>query len=256
VPTPDNFGAAGQPPSHPELLDWLAVAFVEDGWSVKKMIRQLVLSRSYQLSTRYDPANHEADPDNVLVWRMSKRRLPAEAIRDAMLAVSGQLEKKPPVGSIVTVVGEGFANPVRFRMAGYETTDRHRSVYMPIVRDMLPEALAVFDFPDPTTVIGERPVTTVPAQALYLMNNPFVLRQSEAAAEALLAWEGTDEERLTRAYRRFFSRAATPREVDRAMEFLGRYVKAQKGLPRQARRAAWAALCQAFFASADFLYLN
>ena len=98
VPTPDNFGAAGQPPSHPELLDHLAVTFMENGWSVKTLIRQLVLSRAYQLDSRFDARDNEVDPDNVLVWRMSKHRLEAEAVRDAMLAVSGQLDRAQAQG--------------------------------------------------------------------------------------------------------------------------------------------------------------
>ena len=112
VPTPDNFGAAGQPPSHPELLDHLAVAFMDDGWSVKKLIRAIVLSHAYQLGSRFDPKNFEADPDNALVWRMSPRRLEAEALRDAMLAVSGQLDPTPPTGRPWRRAGEGRRPPL------------------------------------------------------------------------------------------------------------------------------------------------
>ena len=109
VPTPDNFGAAGQPPSHPELLDTLAVDFMADGWSIKRLIRRIVLSRAYGLDSAHDPRNFEADPDNALVWRMSKRRLEAEALRDALLSVGGRLDPEPPVGSAVARTGEGLA---------------------------------------------------------------------------------------------------------------------------------------------------
>src|SRR5262249_43256180 len=112
VATPDNFGASGQPPSHPELLDYLAVTFVEDGWSVKKLIRRLVLSRAYQLAARPHAANQEADPDNVYLWRAAKRRLDAEALRDSMLAVSGLLERTPAKGSPVGRAGEGYTGGV------------------------------------------------------------------------------------------------------------------------------------------------
>ena len=181
VPTPDNFGAAGQPPSHPELLDTLAVEFMADGWSIKRLIRRIVLSRAYGLDSAHDPRNFEADPDNALVWRMSKRRLEAEAVRDAVLFVGGRLAPEPPVGSAVARTGEGLALFVR--VAGLDASDTHRSVYLPVVRDQVLESLALFDFADPSLVTGERAMTTGPAQALYFMNGPFVIRQAEALAE-------------------------------------------------------------------------
>ena len=113
VPTPDNFGAAGQRPSHPELLDTLAVSFMDEGWSVKKLIRRIVLSRAYQLASTHDAHCFEVDPDNTLIWRMSPRRLEAEALRDAVLAISGRLDLEPPVGSAVARAGEGPAGPAR-----------------------------------------------------------------------------------------------------------------------------------------------
>src|SRR5262249_20068673 len=106
VATPDNFGAAGVPPNNPALLDDMAVSFMEAGWSVKKLIRRLVLSRAYQLGGQHDDANFKADPDNTLVWRMTPRRLEAEALRDALLAISGQLVLTPPAGSPVAAAGE------------------------------------------------------------------------------------------------------------------------------------------------------
>ncbi len=172
VPTPDNFGAAGQRPSHPELLDTLAVDFMADGWSIKRLIRRIVLSRAYGLDSSHDPHNFEADPDNALVWRMSKRRLEAEALRDALLFVSGRLATEPPVGSAVARTGEGLA--FFLRVAGLDASDPHRSVYLPVVRDEVLESLALFDFADPSLVTGERATTTGPAQALYFMNGPFV----------------------------------------------------------------------------------
>src|SRR5207244_12288376 len=117
VPTPDNFGASGLPPSHPSLLDHLAMSLVENGWSVKKLIRDIVYSRTYQLSSQMDEKNFEADPDNVLVWRMPKRRLEAEALRDTMLALGGRLDLTPPKGSSVARGGEGNVS-FRFRGRG------------------------------------------------------------------------------------------------------------------------------------------
>jgi Protein of unknown function (DUF1553)/Protein of unknown function (DUF1549)/Planctomycete cytochrome C/EF-hand domain pair len=248
VPTPDNFGASGQPPSHPALLDYLAVSFVENGWSVKKLVRTLVMSRAYQLSSQFDEKNFEADPDNVLVWRMPKRRLEAEALRDAMLALSGRLDREPPKGSPVARNGEGN---VGFRFRGAPAGDPaagdvHRTVYTPIVRDLLPEVLTVFDFPDPSLIIGERATTTIPAQALYLMNNPFVIRQAEGLAERLLASSEDDDARLARAYQLCYSRPPSDEELSSARRFIESYGK------QQTRRATWTVLCQALFASAEF----
>jgi hypothetical protein len=250
VATPDNFGASGQRPSHPELLDHLALAFADDGWSVKKLVRTIVLSRAYRLSSHFDDRNFEADPDNVLVWRMPRRRLEAEALRDTMLTVGGRLDLNPPKGSPLEQFGEGPAGfRLRFRgpAGGGDTAlETHRTVYMPIVRDQLPEVLTLFDFPDPSLILGERATTTVPAQSLYLMNNPFVIRQAEALADKLLAGGGDDAARLTRAYQLCFSRPPSDRELKGAREFLADYGKKKAGRP------AWAALCQALLASAEF----
>ena len=262
VATPDNFGAAGQKPSHPELLDYLAVTFMDDGWSVKKLIRRVVLSRAYQLDSRNDLKNHDIDPDNTLVWRMAKKRQDAEALRDGMLAVSGQIELTPPKGSPVSRGGgETFAGGFGMRPGGFGPPPQPpatRSVYLPVIRNSTPEALALFDFAESSMVIGERPTTTVPAQGLYLLNNPWVIRQSEASADKLLAKEMSDSDRLKDGYLRFFGRPPSERESKSALGFLERY---EKSLPEARgattkRRAAWSALCQAWFASAEFLYVN
>ena len=196
VATPDNFGAAGQPPDHPELLDTLAVSFMDHNWSVKELIRQIVLSRAYQLASSHDAKNFEVDPDNTLVWRMSKKRLEAEAIRDAVLSASGRLILEPPVGSAVAQAGEGIAGPNRrFNQDGQ---DLHRAVYLPVVRDQVPDSLSLFDFADPSLVTGDRASTSGPSQALYLMNNPFIIRQAEAAADRLRASAQGDEARRGR----------------------------------------------------------
>ena len=207
VPSPDNFGAAGQRPSHPELLDTLAVSFMDEQWSVKKLIRRIVLSRAYQLASTHDAHGFEVDPDNTLIWRMSPRRLEAEALRDAVLAISGRLDLRPPVGSPVARAGEGPAGPAR----GFndDTLDRHRSVYLAVVRDQLPESLTLFDFADPSLVMGERSTTSGPSQALYLMNNSFLIRQAEAAANRVRAATTDDDTRIEAAYLRFLARTPT-----------------------------------------------
>ena len=256
VATPDNFGASGNLPSNPALLDHLARSFTDNGWSVKKLIRSLVLSRAYQMSSQFDETSYEADPDNVLVWRMNKRRLEAEPMRDAILAISGRLDLTPPKGNFIAKNGEGNVGfAFRGRPGDAGTGDAYRSVYMPIVRDLLPEALTLFDFPDPTLIAGERATTTIPAQSLYLMNNPFVIRNAETVADKLLASSGSDAEKLGRAYLMFFSRPPSEKETKTALEFVEKYGK-QLEKDRvgagQAKRATWTALCQSLFASAEF----
>jgi cytochrome c553 len=256
VPTPDNFGAAGQSPSHPELLDTLAVSFMDQDWSVKRMIRQIVLSRAYQLASTHDPRDFEADPDNTLIWRMSPRRLEAEALRDAVLAISGKLVLEPPVGSAVAMAGEGLAGP--FRGFNQEAQEMHRAVYLTVVRDQLPESLSLFDFADPSLPSGERSTTSGPTQSLYLMNSPFVIRQAEAAADRLRALDGDDGERIRAAYLRFLARTPTVAELGRASEFLAKFAAgdAATGPVEDRTKAAWTAFCQALFAGAEFRYLD
>jgi cytochrome c553 len=252
VATPDNFGAAGQPPDHRELLDSLAVTFMDQGWSVKQLIRQIVFSRAYQLASSHEPRNFEADPDNALVWRMSKKRLEAEAIRDAILCASGRLIVQPLVGSAVAKAGEGVAGPNRgFNLDGQEL---HRAVYLPVVRDHVPDTLAVFDFADPSLVTGDRASTSGPSQALYLMNNPFILRQAEAAAERLRTSGGGADGRIKAAYLRFLSRNPTAGETERARDFLARFPASKEG--GDPKRSAWTAFCQALYASAEFRYID
>ncbi len=258
VGSPDNFGTTGQTPTHPELLDHLATTFVEQGWSVKKLVRYLVLSRTYQLASTHSDTCYEVDPENTLLWRMSKRRLEAEAIRDAILAVSGELELTPPVGSEIGRLGEGFSNAFG-RLGPIENRVRYRSVYLPVARDLTMDALALFDFADPNVVVGERATTSVPSQSLYLLNNPFVIRSAETMARRLLARPGDDHERIELLYQRCLSRKPTEKEQQLANEFLRSYPKVleQDGVPRlRQRQVTWTALCQAMLGSAEFLYRN
>ncbi|MBA4191515.1 MAG: hypothetical protein C0467_26345 [Planctomycetaceae bacterium] len=262
VPTADNFGAAGEPPTNPELLDYLALNFMDNGWSVKKLVKRIVMSHAYQLDSKFDKASFETDPDNSLIWRMSPRRLDAESLRDSMLAVSGQLDTTPPVGSVVARAGEGPT--ARPRLSGdqigqaiNDPNNTHRSVYMPIIRDNLPEALALFDAPDPSLITADRPTTTVPSQGLFILNNPFVIRSSEAVADKLLKNTTTDTERIRAAYLTFYGRAPGEKELTTAEGFLKGF-KAQLAKDRvpatRQEHETWAAFCHALFASAEFQY--
>ena len=264
VPTPDNFGKVGQPPTHPELLDALAVEFMEDGWSVKRLIRRLVLTHAYRLGSGFDPQKHEADPDNALAWRSAPRRLDAEVVRDAMLAVSGLLDRTPPKGSDVARAGDGPVARLTSSPSGHGTgipgtEDTHRSIYLPVLRDNLPEALALFDGADANTVVAERPSTTVPAQGLFLLNNPMVMRAADAAAEKLLTATNSHSDRVRLAYLQFYARLPAEKEVAAAEKFLVGYKQqlAADEVPSSRReQEAWGAFCHALFASAEFLYRN
>ena len=164
VRTVNNFGKNGERPTHPELLDHLATQFVQNDWSVKRLIRSIVLSRSYQLGSQANAKAEEVDPENRLLWKANHRRLEAEAIRDAILAASGQLDPAPGDKSVVATIGDGdigrSIQPARFAVDSVK-----RSVYLPIVRGAVPEALRVFDFPEPSIISAQRDVTTVPTPA-------------------------------------------------------------------------------------------
>jgi hypothetical protein len=190
VSTVDNFGITGSPPTHPELLDDLAVQFVREGWSLKSAVRSIVLTRTYRQSSNYRADAFQRDPDNRLLWRANKRRLPAEAIRDAMLGASGELDRRRPLGSLVgKEIGDAPVSLIGLNANLPTDLDgsRHRSVYLPILRDRLPDVLDLFDFAEPSLVTGDRQTTNVPVQALYLMNSPFVQQRSIALAKRLLA---------------------------------------------------------------------
>jgi hypothetical protein len=250
VKTSDNFGALGEAPSHPALLDYLAVRFIEDGWSHKKLIRALVLSRTYRLDSRFDAALYRSDPDNVRLWRSNQRRLDAEAIRDGILAVSGRLERTPPTGSAAGPVGKQATK----NRAGPKEIN-NRSVYLGIVRGApLPELLAVFDVANPNIVVAQREVTTVPAQALYLINSPWVAEQAGHTADRLLGDAKLDDEgRVDRAYKLTLSRLPNESERRRALEYVRAVSGGKTGPPA---RAGWAGFVQALFASAEFRYVD
>ena len=256
VRTVDNFGATGDRPTHPGLLDHLALRFMHDGWSVKKLVRSIVLSRTYRLASTYEETSYAVDPDNHLVWRMSQRRLEVEAFRDAMMSFSGTLDLEAPTGSIVSSfnVGEIGRNP---RADGDTITGNHRSVYLPILRSSLPTILETFDFADPSMVKGARDVTTVSTQALFLLNSDFVREQSRVAAQRVLSRNGLDDRgRIEFAYRLAYSRAPSKAENERALGFLDASTEPDSSTGKNTSIAAWSSFCQALFASAEFRYLN
>jgi cytochrome c553 len=259
VSSVDNFGVTGDRPSHPELLDYLAKQFIQDGWAVKKLVRRMVLSRAYQLSSEKTAANVAADPANRLVWRHNPRRLDAEEIRDAMLAAAGTLDRNRPKGSaamnmkVIELTNNG-AEAKRILQAA--DTSTQRSVYLPLVRTLVPHSLEVFDFAEQGMVTGSRDTTTVPTQALYLLNDPFVQKQATALADLLLRRsELSDRDRIALGYRLTLARPPSPKENERAQNYLADY---ETGAEKEAnpRLAAWTSFCQALLASAEFRYIK
>jgi hypothetical protein len=208
VGTPDNFGLLGERPSHPELLDWLAVRFMADGWSLKKLHRLIMLSDTYQMSSRFDAEKFRRDGDNRQLWRMSPRRLEVEAWRDSVLAVTGELD---------LTVGGRPVNDIQ--------TSTRRTLYATISRngDKLPsdEFLRLFDFPSARAVASKRSVTTVPQQSLFLLNSSFMVARGKAFAMRLTREARTADERIDRAYALLYGRQPTTEERRLAQTFLG-----------------------------------
>jgi hypothetical protein len=222
VTTVDNFGVTGDVPSHPELLDFVATSFIDHGWSLKQLVRTLVLTRTYQLSSDATPEHLAADPMNRQLWRHSPRRLSAEELRDAMLFAAGALELSRPEAAVseLPVVEIRNNGPEAQRLVDVGRASRNRSVYLPLLRTLVPDSLEVFDFAEQGLVTGSRQTTTVPPQALYLLNDPFVHRQALSLAERLVGDSSVDSaERVRRAYRVAVGREATTDEVIRALAF-------------------------------------
>jgi len=264
VATPDNFGAEGDRPSHPELLDHLALRFIELDWSVKAMLRELILSRAYRQASGWNEEAFLTDPDNRLLWRANKRRLDAEAIRDAMLRVSGELDTEPPRGSLIADLGErsvsiiGFARGVSPDLDG----SLHRSVYLPVLRDRLPDVLDLFDFAEPSYVTGDRDTTNVPLQALYLLNSDFVMQRADALAARVLDQVAGQfpqddaptaaERAVVPAFELVHGRAPDSAEAGLAATFM-RQMTGDESLTLEQIVAAY---CQSLLASAEFRHLD
>jgi hypothetical protein len=206
VSTPSDFGLRSEPPSHPELLDYLAGTFVDDGWSVKKLLRRIVLSHVYQQASANDPRGTQVDPENRLLWRLNRRRLDFEALRDALLSASGRLDRN---------AGGPAVDITRAPWTG------RRTVYGFIDRQNLPGLFRTFDFASPDATSPRRYQTTVPQQALFLMNSPFVLEQARRlAGRPEVAGKARPEERIAALYRLAYGRAADADEISLGLRFL------------------------------------
>jgi hypothetical protein len=256
VRTVDNFGRTGEPPSHPELLDHLARELTASGWSFKQLVRQIVLSRTFALSSSGDGTLDAIDPDNRLLWRANRRRLEPEALRDAMLTAAGQLDlgrwesTVSYLGDQATAVGD---NKIRRR-----TDFPCRSIYLPVIRNDLPELFSVFDFANPHASTGMRPQTMVANQGLFMLNDGSVITTAEATARRLLADATSEEDNLVGSlFELLFHTQPTSDERAEILAFVRRIrSRVTSGGDKDADLQAWAETCQALFASSRFQILD
>jgi hypothetical protein len=222
VPTPDDFGHMGQPPTHPELLDWLATELIRSGWSLKHVHRLIVLSHAYRMSSAPRPEAGTVDPDNRLIHRAFLKRLEAESLRDSLLAVSGRLDRAmhgPGVPPFLSPSMDGRGRP---GSSGPLDGGGRRTVYLAVRRNFLSPFLLAFDFPAPASPMGRRNLSNVPAQALALLNDPFVVEQARNWANRVLAEPAASPDaRIDRMFLAAFGRTATVEERASALGVLG-----------------------------------
>jgi hypothetical protein len=268
VRSPDDFGAQGQPPTHPELLDWLASELVHPThklggvpqvpWSLKRMHRLMVLSTAYRQSSTTERVGagsadaHLVDPQNKLLHRQNVKRLEAEALRDSLLAVSGRLDPKmegPGVLPYLTDHQVGRGRPDSGPLDG----NGRRSIYLQVRRNFISPMFTAFDYPTPFTCIGRRTVSNVPAQALVMLNNPFVLQQAELWARRILTAPGTAEERIRAMYASAFGRPPTRDELAAATAFLAEQAQEYR---KPDHPKAWTDLAHVLFNAKEFIFVE
>jgi cytochrome c553 len=235
VRTPSNFGTLGERPTHPELLDHLTTRFLDSGWSIKALHRDIVLSATYKMSSKQDAAAFEVDPDNKLLWRMNRRRLEVESWRDAMLAAAGTLDRTLGGPSL------DLNSP----------DNRRRTLYGVVSRHELNSLLRLFDFPDPNITSEKRTVTTVPLQQLFVLNSEFMVRNAKALA-AEVKPQASDEDRIRLAFLLVYGRPVTERELTLGMAFLNAPNPAGKG-PTLTR---WEQYAQVLLSANEFLFVD
>ncbi len=254
VASTDNFGKLGERPSHPRLLDWLSLRFVESGWSVKQMHRLIMLTNTYQMSSKYSSVASEQDPENRLLWRIDRRRLEAEAVRDAIMMVSGGLDFEMG-GSILGIEKDGYVPKDKI-----DYDRNRRAVYLPVIRSSMYDFFRAFDFADPSVLNGNRESSVMPPQALFMMNGSVVLDHSRRWAGELLKRQDLDDAgRIRTAYEQAFARLPEPAETEQALSFIQQIEEALSDREedfQERRLRAWQSFCQSLMASNEFVYLG
>ncbi|MFP6767053.1 MAG: DUF1553 domain-containing protein, partial [Planctomycetaceae bacterium] len=258
VRSTDNFGSLGERPTHPGLLDWLASELIHRDWSLKDLHRLIVLSSTYGMSTRFNETAAALDPENRLQWRMDRRRLSAEEIRDAVLYVGGSLDRRMG-GSLMTVKNRAYVTGTGHNMKPDVYRNNRRSVYQPVVRSAVFDVFQAFDFADPSLPNGNRVTTTVAPQALFLMNSSLVADQSAALAVRFIASDPDEAARLDTLYRHILGRRPTDVETGQASAFLSSYRRAagdddKNKDPGTFEQLAWQALCRVLLSATEFVY--
>ena len=261
VRSTDNFGLLGERPTHPELLDWLAVTFVRDGWSIKSLHRQIVLSSTYRQSTRVDAGTALKDPENLWLGRGRVRRLEAEAVRDAILSAGGQLDSTM-TGTLLKLKNRAyFFDHTSKDLTTYESP--RRSIYLPVVRNHVYDLFQLLDFPDPAVTTGDRASTVVAPQALLMLNSELVMQAAAGLARRLQSEATGVNDRIRRLYLVALGREPTPREVDADRRLLvdltgptGKTLTGPTDNSTQLPITAWAGLCHVVLASNEFVYLR
>ena len=256
VRSPDNFGKLGERPTHPELLDWLAAEFVKSNWSLKQMHRLIVTSTAYRMSSEGAAAVAEKDPENMLYSYFNRRRLGAEEVRDGILATAGLLDRTMG-GTLLKVNPRQYVNSTGSkRFDGYENA--RRSVYLPIIRSGVYDVLQTLDFPDPSVPNGQRNTSTIPTQALLLLNSSLADKSSEALATAILAGNSDDPARIDDAYRRILGRLPTSAETTKVIAYLTKSdaTRDPKANADQRRLLAWRGLCRVLLASNEYIFVE
>jgi hypothetical protein len=252
VGTPSDFGVMGERPANPALLDYLAAAFVENGWSIKKLQRVIMLSSTYQESSRFDPEAVKVDPEDRLWWRYNRHRLEGEAIRDSILEASGRLNLKMGGPGVFPPLPPGVETRGGWKKDEDPSDAERRSVYVFVRRNTRYPMFEVFDMPDTHESCPRRNATVTAPQALELLNNGLVLEWSRSLAERVWNDAGlTPEAQVDRAWRFVYSRPAAAAERNEALEFLDRQSRL-----RGDRLAALTDLCHMLVNSNEFLYVN
>lgn len=257
VRTTDNFGSTGEPPSHPELLDHLAIKFIEDGWSLKHLIKQMVMSRTYRMASTNEAsaAQQAMDPGNRLLSHMNRKRLDAECLRDAMLTAAGTLDRAfggPGVSEVKAV--DANDQKIQNIEYGYQFLDTRRSLYTAAFRNVRHPLFEVFDFADINQPIAQRTTSTVATQALFLMNSPKVIEQARNAADIVLKSSTENDKRIETAFQNSLQRSPSETEQAQVRDFL------ESSLSGNATaddvRDLWARFIQTLWSTPEFRFLD
>ncbi|GJM29975.1 MAG: cytochrome c [Cyclobacteriaceae bacterium] len=257
VETVDNFGVQGKIPSHPELLDYLALKFMAQDWSIKKMIKFMVMSQSFQRVTTPSKSSLVVDPENVLLQHYPVRRLNAESIRDAVLAVSGRLDTTMYGPSVPIYLTEFLSGRGRPRISGPLDGKGRRSVYQAVNRNFLSPMMLAFDMPVPFSTFGRRNVSNVPSQSLTLLNDPFIVEQSKYWAAAILNQPEDFEARVKSIYLTAFSRIPQEVEIQEARAFFKEQASLLQSVTKETygEEELWKSYCHTIFNMKEFIFL-